>query len=98
VYGDAENEEHIKLARVLMDLLLFTEEDAAPVLREIDNYTASWWHSAGNLLKVSTIDAKAASSGWGAWFGGAPAASDAPPRAPATAPRPTRLPTRRPGS
>ena len=71
VYGDAEDEEHIKLARVLQTLLQFTPEDAARVNGKLAYYEASWWHRTANFLKSDPADAAGAS-----WFGGG--ASSAP--------------------
>ena len=51
VYGDADDEEHIKLARVLQTILCFSPEDTARVNEKIGYYEASWWHRTANLLK-----------------------------------------------
>ena len=42
VYGDAEDEEHIKLARVLETILHFTPEDSRVVNHKIEYYSSSW--------------------------------------------------------
>ena len=54
VYGDADNEEHIKLAHVLETLLHFSPEEKAQVRDKITYYESSWWHSTANLLKAQT--------------------------------------------
>ena len=46
VYGDAEDDEHIKLARVLQKVLHFSPGEAAAVNSKIDYYLQSWWHRA----------------------------------------------------
>ena len=48
VYGDAEDDEHIKLARVLQKVLHFSPGEAAAVNSKIDYYYQSWWHRAGS--------------------------------------------------
>eukprot|EP00322_Chrysochromulina_rotalis_P030709 CAMPEP_0115880798 /NCGR_PEP_ID=MMETSP0287-20121206/28074_1 /TAXON_ID=412157 /ORGANISM="Chrysochromulina rotalis, Strain UIO044" /LENGTH=134 /DNA_ID=CAMNT_0003336655 /DNA_START=18 /DNA_END=425 /DNA_ORIENTATION=+ len=53
VYGDAENEEHIKLAHVLETLLRFSPEEKARLAEKIEYYETSWWHTTANLLKPS---------------------------------------------
>jgi hypothetical protein len=54
VYGDADNEEHIKLAHVLETILHFSPEEMAQVRDKITYYESSWWHSTANLLKAQT--------------------------------------------
>lgn len=54
VYGDADNEEHIKLAHVLETILHFSPEEKAQVRDKITYYESSWWHSTANLLKAQT--------------------------------------------
>ena len=51
VYGDADDEEHIKLARVLQTILHFSPQDSARVAEKIACYESSWWHRTANLLK-----------------------------------------------
>lgn len=91
VYGDADDEEHIKLARVLQTILKFSPEDTARVDEKIAYYEQSWWHRTANLLKAdsaaaagpSVVSTGASASSWfGGWFGGV----SAQPSAPATAP------------
>ena len=77
VYGDAEDEEHIKLARVLQTLLHFSPGEKARVDEKIEYYESSWWHRTANLLKsdaagvVAGPEEAAASSTWfgSSWFG-----------------------------
>ena len=82
MYGDAEDEEHIKLARVLMTILLFDADDAAAVEHKIAYYESSSWHRTGNLLTADGADAGTATFANSLWgtvasiFGGA-AATDA---------------------
>ena len=64
MYGDAEDEEHIKLARVLQILLNFSPQDVAKVDEQIEYYTSSWWHRTANLLKPAEP-----STLWGQMFG-----------------------------
>jgi hypothetical protein len=79
VYGDAEDEEHIKLARVLQTILHFSPEERATVDEKIEYYEASWWHRTANLLKpapeVPTKEEQPATSTltslWGSVFGSA---------------------------
>ena len=52
VYGDAEDDEHVKLARVLQTVLHFSPSEAAAVNAKIDYYMRSWWHRTGNVLKM----------------------------------------------
>ena len=77
VYGDAENEEHIKLARVLQTLLHFAPDDAARVEEHIAAYEASWWHTTANLLKSDAAGASTASWFGTSWFSGSSAAAPA---------------------
>ena len=95
VYGDADDEEHIKLARVLQTILHFSPADTARVNEMIEYYEASWWHRTGNLLKTgsapppSAADGAAASSAsTSSWFTGwfAGASDAAAPATPAAAP------------
>ena len=73
VYGDADDEEHIKLARVLQTILHFSPEDTALVNEKIEYYETSWWHRTANLLKAdsaSTVGtAPGSSSSGSSWFG-----------------------------
>eukprot|EP00966_Prymnesium_polylepis_P038061 882516-Prymnesium_polylepis.2 len=64
VYGDAEDEEHIKLARVLQILLNFSADDVQRVDEQIEAYNSSWWHRTANLLKPAEP-----STLWGQVFG-----------------------------
>ena len=64
VYGDAEDEEHIKLARVLQILLNFSPQDVAKVDEQIEYYSSSWWHRTANLLKPTEPTTL-----WGQMFG-----------------------------
>ena len=75
VYGDAEDEEHIQLARVLATLLAFTPEENALVGGKIEYYENSWWHRTANLLKP--LPPEAASAGAPGAPGAAPEASAA---------------------
>lgn len=63
VYGDAEDEEHIKLVRVLETILKFSPEERAKVREKIDYYEASWWHRTANLLKPTAAYEGASASG-----------------------------------
>ena len=77
VYGDADDEEHIKLARVLQTILRFSPDEARSVDEKIAYYEASWWHRTANLLKApdttTTTAAAATSSAAGAGAGAAAA-------------------------
>jgi len=84
VYGDAEDDEHIKLARVLQKVLHFSPGEAAAVNSKIDYYLQSWWHRAGNALKREGGGSNA-STIWASVFG---AAAPAPALAAAPLPRP----------
>ena len=42
VYGDADDDEHVKLARVLQTVLQFTPAESARVDEKIDAYLSSW--------------------------------------------------------
>ena len=66
VYGDADDDEHVKLARVLQTVLQFTPAESARVDEKIDAYLSSWWHRTADLLKP----VPAATSWWDGWFGG----------------------------
>ena len=70
VYGDAEDDEHIKLARVLQKILHFSPGEAAAVNSKIDYYYQSWWHRAGNALKREGGGSNA-STMWASVFGAA---------------------------
>ena len=76
VYGDAEDDEHVKLARVLQTVLHFAPGEAAAVDAKIDYYMASWWHRAGNVLKKDG-GGSYGSTVWGAVFGGGGGATSA---------------------
>ena len=52
MYGDADDDEHIKLARVLQTLLSFSPEDVASVNAKIEYYENSWWHRTADMLKL----------------------------------------------
>ena len=54
VYGDADNEEHIKLARVLETILHFSPEESSRLRANIEHYESSWWHTTSNFLKFDT--------------------------------------------
>ena len=66
MYGDADDDEHVKLARVLQTVLQFTPAESARVDEKIDAYLSSWWHRTADLLKP----VPAATSWWVGWFGG----------------------------
>ena len=73
VYGDAEDDEHIKLARVLQKILRFSPGEAAAVDAKIDYYIQSWWHRAGNALKREGGGSHT-STLWASIFGAEPTA------------------------
>ena len=72
VYGDAEDEEHIRLAKVLQTLLALEPAERRLVNEKIAYYENSWWHRTANLLKTDSASAAPAeSSSWlSSWFGG----------------------------
>jgi hypothetical protein len=66
IYGDAEDDEHIRLARVLATILRLSPDEVARLNAKIAEYTDSWWHRTSNLLKTDTHGAGAAGSFTGA--------------------------------
>lgn len=82
VYGDADNEEHIKLARVLETLLHFSPDEKARLAEKLEYYESSWWHATSNFLKP-TVGADLTERS-----AAADAPSAAPPSTPGAAPAP----------
>ena len=77
VYGDADDDEHIKLARVLQKLLSFSPGEAAAVDAKIEYYVQSWWHRTANALKREGGGSHA-STLWASVFGASSSASAEP--------------------
>jgi hypothetical protein len=61
IYGDAEDDEHIRLARVIATILRLSPDEVARLNAKIAEYTDSWWHRTSNLLKT---DAHGAGTGY----------------------------------
>lgn len=66
IYGDAEDDEHIRLARVLATILRLSPDEVARLNARIAEYTDSWWHRTSNLLKTDAHGSGAAGSFTGA--------------------------------
>mmetsp|Transcript_36118 Transcript_36118/g.115986 ORF Transcript_36118/g.115986 Transcript_36118/m.115986 type:complete len:182 (-) Transcript_36118:43-588(-) len=66
IYGDAEDDEHIRLARVLATILRLSPDEVARLNAKIAEYTDSWWHRTSNLLKTDAHGSGAAGSFTGA--------------------------------
>lgn len=85
IYGDADDEEHIRLAQVLQTVLHFSPEEVNQVNDKIDYYCGSWWHRTGNLLKVDPTAYVPSATLWDLFATAAPAAAPTatslPPRA-----------------
>ena len=60
VYGEADAEEHVKLARILVTVLQLTPEEVARIDARIKYYQASWWQ---RTLTLPHPDAGAAVGG-----------------------------------
>ena len=90
VYGDAADDEHIKLARVLLHVLKCSPAELAQVDEKVLYYTSSWWHRTADMLKADAAappgaeEAPSASS-WlpPSFWGLLGYSSDAPPPPPA---------------